>query len=105
MPESRSELNRAAAFTRVAREGGAAVSAPARAAFLQSFVDEVDPDRVLEPDERQRRVKAAMRAHFSKMAAKGAASRKLSRAERDRLKAEAEQLRYLADLVESGGAS
>jgi hypothetical protein len=44
-------------------------TAPARAAFLATFVRAVDPDGALEPDERARRAEAARRLHFARMAA------------------------------------
>lgn len=93
---SRSALHAAAALTRVAREGGAAVSAPARAAFDQKFVDQVDPDRTLPEDERGRRVHAARRAYFLTLAAKSADAR--------RRRAEVAELRRLADELEGGAA-
>jgi hypothetical protein len=89
---ARSARHAAAALTRVAREGGHAVSAPARAAFDQKFLDQVDPDRALPDDERQRRASAARRAYFLTLAAKSADSR--------RRKAEAAELRRLADEIE-----
>lgn len=92
MPRPRSPRHAAAALTRVAREGGTAVSAPARAAFDQRFVDQVDPDRVLPADERARRVHAARRAYFLTLAAKSVDAR--------RRKAEAASLRRLADEIE-----
>jgi hypothetical protein len=42
-------------------------TAPARAAFLRRFVDQVDPDRALPRDERERRTEAAMRLHFARL--------------------------------------
>lgn len=92
MPRPRSPIHAAAALTRIAREGGSAVSAPARAAFDQTFVDQVDPDRVLPPDERARRVSAARRAYFLTLAAKSVDAR--------RRKAEAAELRRLADEID-----
>lgn len=93
---SRSLRHASAALTRVAREGGHAVSASARAGFEQKFVDQVDPDRVLPEDERARRVTAARRAYFLMLAAKSVDAR--------RRKAEAAELRRLADDIESGAA-
>src|SRR4029453_6287119 len=43
-------------------------TAPARAAFLSRFEREVDPDGVLEPDERARRAEHAKKAYFLKLA-------------------------------------
>ena len=93
--DSRRSTNaRIAALTRVAREGGTAVSAPARAKFDEKFVDQVDPDRVLSDDERARRVSALRRAYFLGLAAKSADVR--------RRKSEAAELRRLADEIEAG---
>lgn len=92
MPKSRSPRHAAAALTRVAREGGFAVSAPARAKFDQRFVDQVDPDRLLPEDERACRVAAARRAYFLTLAAKSVDAR--------RRKAEAAELRRLADEID-----
>lgn len=97
----RSAINRAAALTRVANEGGAAVSAPARAAFLQTFIDQVDPDRTLPEVERHKRVTAARKAYFTTLAARSAKVRRTRRT-RAEVKAEADQLRDLADAIEAG---
>jgi hypothetical protein len=43
-------------------------TAPARAAFLKRFLDEVDPDRVLPEPERLRRAAAARKAYFTRLA-------------------------------------
>jgi len=107
MPEKdhyRSALNRSAALTRVAREGGAAVSEPARRAFLDKFIDQVDPERTLSEVERQARAQAARRAYFVKLAAKSAQARR-TKADRQAAKAQAAQLRELADDIESAGAA
>lgn len=60
--------------------------APARAAFMRRFVDEVDPDRVLTEAERNRRAEMAKKAYFSRLAYKSAKTRakKRERAERRR---------------------
>jgi hypothetical protein len=47
----------------------------ARTAFLQKFVDEVDPDRVLPEAERLRRAEAARKAHFARLALASARAR------------------------------
>ncbi len=100
----RSANAKAAALTRVSQVGGAAVSAPARRAFLDRFIDEVDPDRNLPEDERERRAQAARRAYFTKLAAKSAKARRAKSA-RAAAKAEADDLRALADSIEAGGAA
>jgi len=43
-----------------------------RAAFRDSFVDQVDPDRLLPEPERERRAEAARRLHYTKLALKSA---------------------------------
>jgi hypothetical protein len=43
-------------------------TAPARAAFLKRFLDEVDPDRVLPEPERLRRAAAARKGYFTRLA-------------------------------------
>jgi hypothetical protein len=92
----KSPRHAAAALTRVAREGGTTVSAPARDAWMQSFVDQVDPNRTLPEDERSRRASAARRAHMLGLAARSIDSR--------RRKSEAAELRALADAIETGAA-
>lgn len=88
----KSPRHAAAALARVAAEGGSAVSAPAREAFLRKFEDQVDPDRILPADERAKRASAARRAHFLTMAAKSADVR--------RRRAQADELRALADEID-----
>jgi hypothetical protein len=43
-------------------------TAPARAAFMKRFLDEVDPDRVLPEPERLRRAASARKAYFTRLA-------------------------------------
>ena len=43
-------------------------TAKARAKFLERFLDEVDPDRILSESERLRRATYARRAYFSRLA-------------------------------------
>ena len=97
--EYRSQINRANALSRVAKEGGTAVSAPGRAAFLETFRTQVDPEHKLEAAERERRARFAMRAHFTRLAAKSAKVRKANAANRS-AKAAADELRALADEIE-----
>ncbi|OEU86424.1 hypothetical protein DB35_10795 [Streptomyces abyssalis] len=42
-------------------------TARARAAFLDRFEDEVDPDRQLSAEERKLRAGSAMKAHFARL--------------------------------------
>jgi len=50
-------------------------TAPARAVFLSRFEREVDPDGLLEPQERARRAEHAKKAYFLKLAAKSSKER------------------------------
>ena len=45
---------------------------PAHDAFMQRFIDEVDPHRELSEPERFRRAEAAKKAHFARLALKSA---------------------------------
>lgn len=47
-------------------------TAPARAAFLDRFAREVDPDGTLPPAERERRAASARKAHFTRLALRSA---------------------------------
>lgn len=53
----------------------AAHTAPARKAFEQRFLDEVDPNRELHEDERNRRAEHARKAYFARLALKSAQAR------------------------------
>jgi hypothetical protein len=54
----------------------AAHTAPARAAFLDKFDREVDPDGVLKPEDRARRSAHARKAYFTRLALKSAQARR-----------------------------
>lgn len=56
-------------------EDRTAATAPARAAMLRKFEDQVDPDRSLPADVRASRAESARRAHFQRLAMKSAAAR------------------------------
>lgn len=57
-----------------------AQAAPGRAAWIDRFEKQVDPDGVLNPEERARRADQAMRAHMARLALKSAKVRRLRRA-------------------------
>lgn len=83
-----------AANERWAREKDrSAATEAARAAFIQKFYDQVDPDGVLPPEERHKRAEAARRAHYARIRAKGLAAKRRIR------DAEAE----IAELDKAGG--
>jgi hypothetical protein len=65
-PEERRLIARMGGFARAAKYGPE-VTKPARKAFIERFVDEVDPDRVLPEDERNRRARAALQVHMTRL--------------------------------------
>lgn len=67
-PEQRSLRSRLAGLKTAATHDTKALTAPARAAFDRRFEDIVDPKRELSEKERARRVEAARKAHFTKLA-------------------------------------
>ncbi len=73
-PAERSLIGRIGAYSLHAR--GGTNTGPARAAFLDRFEREVDPEGVLTPAERQKRAKAAKSAYFTRLALKSAQNRK-----------------------------
>jgi hypothetical protein len=83
MPASRSQRRLAAqvaAHTRWSRQDGVEGTAAARAAFLDRFERQVDPDGVLAPAERARRAVSARKAYFARLALKSAQARARRRA-------------------------
>lgn len=56
-------------------------TASARAAFLDRFEAQVDPDGLLPEAQRRQRAEAARKAHFLDLAAKSAAARRARRAQ------------------------
>jgi hypothetical protein len=64
-----------AAYTLHARRDARLTTASARTAFLARFEDEVDPDRSLSASERERRVAAAKKAYFTKLALRSSTAR------------------------------
>jgi hypothetical protein len=73
--KQRSQRARLAGLSRSAKYDGREVTAQARATFLDSFGQQVDPDGSLSPAERDRRATAARRAHFVRMAFESAKAR------------------------------
>ena len=64
-------------------------TASARAAFLSRFEREVDPDGLLDPEERTRRAEHAKKAYFLKLALASKKARKRSKVENETTDAEA----------------
>lgn len=76
MSSDRSQIAKVASNTRWAHEGDrVAATQPARAGLERKFEDEVDPDRVLDPAERAKRVANAKSAFYTSIARKSAKSR------------------------------
>ena len=76
---SRSEMSmrgRIGAYALHAQRDPKETTAKARRAFLDRFVDEVDPERVLSEVERSRRAGAAKSAYFARLALKSAKARR-----------------------------
>jgi len=78
-PSERVMRARMAAYMLHARYDPRETTKPARRAFNQRFLDQVDPDRRLPDRERHRRAEAARRAYFTRLAYLSARSRRRSR--------------------------
>lgn len=75
--EERSLRSSAAAHAMHAlHDGHATTRAARRAANVTRFEDQVDPDRILAPDERARRVEHARKSHMQLLALKSARARR-----------------------------
>lgn len=79
-PKEMAARGRIGAYTSHSRHDLHDLTASARAAFLQTFEDQVDPDGVLPAGERARRVEAARKAHFARLAYRSAAARRAHKA-------------------------
>jgi hypothetical protein len=85
-PELRTLRAQLAAHTRWANtDDPVEATAPARKAFNDRFEKQVDPDGVLDPEERARRAESARKAHFTRMAFKSARARQEAAAARKRI--------------------
>lgn len=62
-------------------------TAKARATFLASFEDQVDPERALSAEERQRRATAARKAHMARLTHASIRARRARSAQRERVAA------------------
>jgi hypothetical protein len=74
-PEQRSIRASVAANTRWSREDPRPALAKVREGWQRHWEDEVDPDRVLDPAERERRDQAALRAHMARLSLKSSRAR------------------------------
>jgi hypothetical protein len=85
-PASRAERilrARLAAYALHAQHDPRETTANGRAAFLARFDREVDPEGLLEPDERRRRAEQARRAYFARLSLAAVKARQAKRAARD----------------------
>jgi hypothetical protein len=76
----RSLRARMAAHAMHAANDARVTTANGRAAFQARFEAEVDPDGILEPDERRRRAEQARRAYFTRLSLAAARARRAKRA-------------------------
>ncbi len=67
---------RLAAYTLHSRVDGAEHTKPAQRGFLAKFERQVDPERQLSEEERQRRAHAALKAHMTRLALRSAKARR-----------------------------
>src|SRR5829696_9208500 len=81
-PAERSLRARLAAYALHAQRDPRETTANGRAAFLARFDREVDPEGLLEPEERRRRAEQARRAYFTRLALASAKARRAKRAAR-----------------------
>ncbi|WP_370325325.1 hypothetical protein [Euzebya sp.] len=75
-PQQRSIRARLAAHALHAKTDGRAHTRPARDGFMRRFEDQVDPDRQLPEEERQRRAQHALTAHMTMLALRSAKARR-----------------------------
>ena len=80
--QDRSQRARIAALKRWAYTDGGSGTAPARAGFDARFERLVDPESVLDPQERAERVKRARKAYFLEMARRSAEVRRAGKTSR-----------------------
>lgn len=77
----RSQIARIAANERWAKtEDRSAATQAARDGLARKFEDQVDPERLLAPEERAKRADNARRAHYQRIARKSAQARAARRA-------------------------
>lgn len=69
-------MGRLGGLTTHSLHDSAAITAPARRAFLDKFEKQVDPDGTLDPQERAKRADAAKRLYMARLAIKSAEARR-----------------------------
>ena len=75
-PEQRSLRARMGAYAMLSRNDPRETTRAGREKFMSRFLDEVDPDRLLDEAERLRRAEAARKAYFTGLALKSARARR-----------------------------
>jgi hypothetical protein len=90
-PEQKSLRSRLAAAILHSRYDSRRLTEPARRAFLQRFLDEVDPQRRLSERERLRRADQARRAYFVRLALASSRARSARQSRRARRKTSEEE--------------
>ena len=75
-PSRAALIGRIGGLTTSSRTDGRERTQPARDAFQNRFLDEVDPEHTLPENERQRRAEALRRAYFARLAMLSAESRR-----------------------------
>ena len=80
-PSDLALYGRIGAYVTHSRHDGQEITAPARKAFLDRFLREVDPEHELPEEERQCRAGMARKAHFARLALKSAQARRRSSAQ------------------------
>jgi hypothetical protein len=79
---TRSLAARVGAYSLHAKYDSREITKAAREAFLQKWIDQVDPDRSLPEDDRLRRAESALKAHMAKLALRSAKVRSARKATR-----------------------
>ena len=74
-PAQRTMRSRAAAYAAHAKRDPKETTEPARRAFADRFIDQVDPLRELPEDERARRAASAMKSYMQSLALKSSRAR------------------------------
>jgi hypothetical protein len=69
-------LGRIGAYTALSRHSAYEMTEPARRGFASKFEREVDPEGLLEPEERARRAEMARKAYFARLALLSAQARR-----------------------------
>lgn len=75
-PIERKLISRSGGYARAAKHDSRTVLEPARQAWVSKWEREVDPSLELDPAERARRAKAAMRAYMTELARRSARARR-----------------------------